>query len=37
VTTPVSARIGRTGWWLVGVDVTRADRGLLVTVTPSAR
>ena len=35
VTKPVSVRIGRAGWWLVGVDVVRADRGLRVTVTPS--
>ena len=32
VTKPVSVRIGRAGWWLVGVDVTRADRGLRVSV-----
>ena len=32
VTKPVSIRIGRAGWWLVGVDVTRADRGLRVSV-----
>ena len=32
VTTPVSVRIGRAGWRLVGVDVTRADRGLRVSV-----
>ena len=33
VTKPVSIRIGRAGWWLIGVDVDRADRGLQVTVT----
>jgi len=33
LTKPVSIRIARAGWWLVGVDVTRADRGLRVTVT----
>jgi hypothetical protein len=33
VTDPVSIRIGRAGWWLIGVDVDRADRGLRVTVT----
>jgi hypothetical protein len=32
VTTPVSIRVGRAGWWLIGVDVDRADRGLRVTV-----
>ena len=31
--TPVSIRIGRAGWWLIGVDLDRADRGLRVTVT----
>jgi hypothetical protein len=33
VTTPVSIRIGRAGWWLIGVDLDRADRGLRVAVT----
>jgi len=33
LTKPVSIRIARAGWWLVGVDVTRADRGLRVTAT----
>jgi hypothetical protein len=32
VTKPVSVRIGRAGWWLLGVDVHRADRGLHVRV-----
>jgi hypothetical protein len=33
VTRPVSIRIARAGWWLVGVDVVRADRGLRVELT----
>jgi len=33
LTKPVSIRIARAGWWLVGVDVTRADRCLRVTAT----
>jgi hypothetical protein len=33
VTTPVSIRIGRAGWCLIGVDLDRADRGLRVAVT----
>jgi hypothetical protein len=33
VTRPVAIRIARAGWWLVGVDVARADRGLRVAVT----
>jgi len=32
VTRPVSVRIGRAGWWPIGVDVRRADRGLHVSV-----
>jgi hypothetical protein len=35
VTKPVSVHIGRAGWWLVGVDVTRADRGLRISVAAS--
>ena len=31
VSRPVSIRIGRAGWWLIGVDVDRADRGLTLT------
>jgi hypothetical protein len=34
VTAPVSIRIGRAGWWLIGVDVDRADRGLRVRAEP---
>ena len=34
VTTPVSIRIGRAGWWLIGVDLDRADRGLRVRPEP---
>jgi hypothetical protein len=34
VTKPVSIRIARGGWRLVGVDVDRADRGLRVSAEP---
>ena len=34
VTKPTSIRLGGTGWWLVYVDVNRADRGLRVRVEP---
>jgi hypothetical protein len=37
VTEPATVRIGRAGWWLIGVDVPRADRGLRVSVDRSAR
>jgi hypothetical protein len=37
VTAPASVRVGHAGWWLIGLDVTRADRGLRVTVRPSTR
>ena len=37
VTEPVSVRIGRAGWWPIGVDVQRADRGLRVSVERSGR
>jgi hypothetical protein len=34
VTKPVSIRIARGGWRLVGIDVDRADRGLRVSAEP---
>jgi hypothetical protein len=34
VTKPTSIRLGSKGWWLVYVDVNRADRGLRVRVEP---
>jgi hypothetical protein len=32
VTNPVPVRLGGPGWHLIGVDVSRADRGLRVEV-----
>jgi len=37
VTRPVTVRIGRAGWRLIGIHVDRADRGLRLTATPTTR